>query len=187
MTKFITGKGHFLKCVLKLKQNFKIIKRDSDNSSGKTHFSCECILHWILRRFCPGDTLWFSQFSRGRACQDCLFFLLGGASNPAAGLLTILQLEPLQSPLQATHISFICPMSFDKFPLDEQVLSQWYGWWWWWWSLISTLNRAQGGFKPHAGVSNNGAWVENTLRVATIKIEVWEVAGPSGQNDLSMA
>ena len=138
MTKFITGKGHFLKCVLKLKQNFKIIKRDSDNSSCKTHFSCECILHWILRRFCPGDTLWFSQFSRGRACQDCLFFLLGGASNPAAGLLTILQLEPLQSPLQATHISFICPMSFDKFPLDEQVLSQWWDWCgWWWWSLIT--------------------------------------------------
>ena len=24
---------------------------------------------------------------------------------------------------QATHISFICPMSFDKFPLDEQVMA----------------------------------------------------------------
>ena len=86
MTKFITGKGHFLKCVLKLKQNFKIIKRDSDNSSGKTHFSCECILHWILRRFCPGDTLWFSQFSRGRACQDCLFFSVGRGVQPCCWL-----------------------------------------------------------------------------------------------------
>ena len=101
-TKFITADGHFLKCVLKLKQNFKIIKIDSDYSSGKEHFTCECFLHWIFRRFCPGDTLWFSQFSRGGACQDCLLFLLGGASNPASGLLTILQLEPLQSPLHST-------------------------------------------------------------------------------------
>ena len=87
-TKFITADGHFLKCVLKLKQNFKIIKIDSDYSSGKTHFRRECILHWIFRCFCPGDTLWFSQFSRGGACQDYLLFLLGGelADCPAVSL-----------------------------------------------------------------------------------------------------
>ena len=51
--RFFTGKGHFLKCVLKLKQNFKIIKRNSDNSSGKTHFSCECIFTLDLPSLLP--------------------------------------------------------------------------------------------------------------------------------------
>ena len=125
-TKFITADGHFLKCVLKLKQNFKIIKIDSDYSSGKEHFTCECFLHWIFRRFCPGDTLWFSQFSRGGACHTACCFCWAGRPTllVACSQFCNLSLYSLLYTLQATHISFICPMSFDKFPLDEQVLSQ---------------------------------------------------------------
>ena len=125
--------------------NFKIIETDSDSSSGKAHFSYELFLHWIFHRFALKIPCGFHSFHGAGLVRTTCCFCWAGSPTLLLACSHFCNLDLLQSPLQATHISFICPMSFDKFPLDEQVLSRWCGWWWWW-SLISTLNWAQGGF-----------------------------------------
>ena len=99
--------------------NFKIIETDSDSSSGKAHFSYELFLHWIFHRFTLKIPCGFHSFHGAGLVRTACCFCWAGRPT-----LMLACSKLCNSPLQATHISFICPMSLDKFPLDEQVLSQ---------------------------------------------------------------
>ena len=121
---FFTDKGHFLRCVLKLKQNFKIIKRNSDNSSGKTHFSCECIFTLDLPSFLPWRyPVVFTVFT-GRGLSGLPVVSVGRGVQPCcAGLLTILQLDSLLYRPPTSASSARCPStsspSMSRFCLDD--------------------------------------------------------------------